>query len=92
MVDRQEALKSVRTPWPGFRAFIDEDCIKDSVLITPMRQMWHSYRAHCNEWGFPIADASDFVRWIRDEEGTEIRTGGRGLLRRAITGIAPKQK
>lgn len=52
-----------------------------------MRVLWREYLSYCREWGFEPATAEDFVACVRMEEGTEVRTGGSGRIRRVVVGI-----
>lgn len=78
--------------WPSFSAWVRDETIQHVTLVCPMRVLWRSYSAYCKEWGFEPAEASDFVKWLRAEEGVKLKVGGTGRLRRAALGIAIKQE
>ena len=74
--------------WGGYSSWSEHDVVRGDFLATPVRLLWRSYLAHCEAWGFEPADASDFVHWLRGEEGVRLRLGGQGRLRRMALGIA----
>lgn len=88
MTDPQRSLPSPE--WSGFRDFLDGEVDRSPVLVCPLRDLWRAYLAHCAAWGFARADAVDFVAWMREEEGVEVRQGGSGRIRRMVLGMAPR--
>jgi len=74
--------------WGGYSSW-SKTLIRGPFLVTPVRLLWHSYKEHCEFWGFNQSDATEFVHWLRGEEGLELRTGGRGRVRRMAVGVAP---
>lgn len=73
--------------WGGYSSWSDT-LMRGPFLVTPVRLLWKSYQDHCILWGFDQASASEFVHWLRGEEGLEIRTGGQGRVRRMAVGVA----
>lgn len=74
--------------WGGYSSW-SKTVLRSPFLVTPVRILWHSYREHCEAWGFDQSDATEFVHWLRGEEGVELKTGGQGRVRRVAIGIAP---
>ncbi|UFK26717.1 hypothetical protein [Roseobacter phage RDJL6] len=74
--------------WGGYASWSDT-LLRGPYLVTPVRLLWQSYRQHCAQWGFDQAEASEFVHWLRGEEGMTLKTGGQGRVRRMAIGLAP---
>lgn len=77
--------------WPSYSAFVRDDLQSGSTLCCPVRVLWFGYLDYCREWGFERPEATDFVRWLRAEEGVTVVEGGRGRLRRYAVGIGFNQ-
>ena len=73
--------------WGGYSSW-SKTLTRGSSLVTPVRILWHSYKEHCELWGFDQSEATEFVHWLRGEEGVELKTGGRGRVRQMAIGIA----
>lgn len=77
--------------WGGYASWSKEDLTRAPFLVTPVRMLWRSYLDHCRTWGFKPAEASEFVHWLRGEEGVRVAEGGRGRVRRMAVGLAPSR-
>lgn len=73
--------------WGGYSSW-SKTLTRGPFLVTPVRLLWQSYKEHCEFWGFDQSEASEFVHWLRGEEGVELRTGGRGRVRQMAIGVA----
>lgn len=60
----------------------------DPGLVTPIRVLWRDYLDHCRGWGFPACGPKFFVQWIKELRGVTVAEGGRGRIRRLVTGLA----
>jgi len=77
--------------WGGYSSWSSSDLTRAPFLVTPVRLLWRSYLEHCETWGFRPAQASEFVHWLRGEEGVRVVEGGRGRMRRMAVGLAPSR-
>lgn len=76
--------------WSSYSAFIRDRAIHHEALVCPVRVLWMEYTWYCQAWGFDRASPTEFVRWLRAEEGVTIKQGGRGRLRRCAVGLGLK--
>lgn len=77
---------------PSLKAFMRDETIRHPTLVCPVRVLWRAYKAYCAEWGFEPATATEFMHWLRLDEGVTIKEGGRGRLHRVAVGLGTKQK
>lgn len=68
------------------RAWTRDRLVVDPVASTPVRMLWDDYQRYCLDWGFPVAEPGEFVRGLHAVDGTHIVEGGRGRLRRMLSG------
>lgn len=71
----------------SYSSFARERFVHHPALVVPVMVVWREYEDYCREWGFENIGAAQFVKRLRLEEGAEIREGGKGRLRRCITGL-----
>lgn len=73
-------MKGSVTAWRRDRLLTDVD------VATPVMSLWQDYLAYCAEWGFQDEGPDAFVRGLRAVPGAHIVEGGRGRLRRMLSG------
>jgi len=78
--------------WVSFSAWLRDEATIDKALATPIRVLWRSYLAYCNEWGFTPCEANEFAPYLSLEEGLQLKIGGAGRLRRVVVGIGPSKE
>lgn len=68
------------------RAWLRDRLVPAADVLTPVRTLWDDYLDYCEEWGFEAAEPGEFVRGLRQVQGAHIVEGGRGRLRRMLSG------
>lgn len=59
-------------------------------VLTPARLLWDDYCGYCELWGFEPEPPAALIRGLRAEDGVAIVEGGRGRVRRAVSGVCLK--
>lgn len=63
----------------GFASFVDNCLEFDRKLATPLRFLWRAYVNHCEQWGFPRVDASEFQRYANSEPRITLKSHAKAV-------------
>lgn len=68
------------------KAWSRDRLVPAADVLTPVRALWDDYLDYCEVWGFDAVEPSEFVRGLCAVDGARIVEGGRGRLRRMLSG------